>query len=118
MNHEGRQKIVCAKPTSCTCYRPSNLNRSLLLPSSRLATRNHRLLIQHRITPIQVCDGLLNRVIATSWKALRGTATNVAVNGDVALTSNNVPEKTAHEPMPPNSIMAQKKGTSRKGMLW
>lgn len=60
----------------------------------------------------------MNRVIATSWNALRGTATNVAVNGDVTLTSSKVPEKTAHEPMPPNSIIAQKKGTSRKGMLW
>jgi hypothetical protein len=70
------------------------------------------------MTPIQVWAGLLNRVIATSWNALRGTDTNVAVNGDVALTSSKVPEKTAHEPIPPNSIMAQKKGTSRKGILW
>lgn len=55
--------------------------------------------------------------MATSWKALLGTATKVAVSGDVALTSSNVLEKTAHEPMPPNSIMAQKNGTSRNGIL-
>lgn len=42
----------------------------------------------------------------------------VVVRGDVALTMSNVDEKTAHEPMPPNIIMAQKKGTSRKGILW
>ena len=99
-------------------YRPSSLNRSLFLPSSRLATKNHKLLIQHNTTPTQVCAGPLKRLIATSWNALLGTATNVAVNGEVALTRSKVPEKTAHEPMPPNSIMAQKKGTSRKGMLW
>jgi hypothetical protein len=49
---------------------------------------------------------------------VRGTDTNVVVSGEVHLTSNSVLEKTAHEPMPPKSIMAQKKGTSRKGMLW
>lgn len=33
------------------------------------------------------------------------------------MTNSSVEENTAHEPMPPNHIMAQKNGTSRKYML-
>jgi hypothetical protein len=53
----------------------------------------------------------------TSWKALRGTATNVAVRGLVALTRSNVDTKTEKEPSAPIQIMNQKNGTSKKGML-
>lgn len=53
----------------------------------------------------------------TNWNALLGTATNVAVSGLVALTSNKVEANTAKEPNAPHQIMSQKKGTSRKGMF-
>ena len=73
------------------------------------------LLIQHNTTPVQLCAGILNRFRKTSWQALLGTATNVAVSGLVALTSNSVLVKTANEPKVPHQIMNQKNGRSRKG---
>lgn len=93
---------------------PSNLNRSSVLPSSRLATRNHKLLIQHNTTPTQLCAGILNRLSIMSWKAPLGIEINVVVSGLVAFTSNNVELKTAKDPRLPHQIINQKKGTSRK----
>lgn len=97
-------------------YLPSNRNRSKCRPSSRLATKNQRQLSQQRITPVQLCAGILKRLSITSWKALLGTEINVAVSGLVALTRSRVDAKTEKDPSAPHSIMNQKKGTSRKGI--
>jgi hypothetical protein len=101
-----------------TIYLPSSFNLSFIRPSLRLATTNHTLLIQQRITPTQLADGILKTLMTASWKAVRGTETNVVERGDVILTMRSVDVKVDHEPMPPNSAMDQKKGRSRKGMLW
>jgi hypothetical protein len=103
--------------TTPQVYLPSSLNRSKVLPSSLLATKNHKQLIQHSTTPVQEWLGILNKLSMTSWKALLGTATNVAVSGLVALINSRVDAKTAKLPRAPHQIISQKKGTSRKGML-
>jgi hypothetical protein len=103
--------------SSVLLHLPSSLNLSRFLPSSLLATRNQRLLSQHNTTPTQLCAGILNILSITSWNALRGTATKVAVNGLVALTRSNVDTKTENDPSAPIQIMNQKNGTSKNGML-
>ena len=96
-------------------YLPSSLSRSKVLPSSRLAIKNHKLLIQHRMTPIQLCVGILKRLSIPSWNALRGIAMNVAVRGDVDLTRRSMETKTEKDPSAPHQIINQKKVTSKNG---